>query len=257
MTTPSHSPVTTLTEAEWYDLGIDWEARMRREIPVLMEVFGPPGGGGILDAGCGTGHQAAALSQRGYRVVGADVSEEMLAVARRTAQRVGAAPSFVCTPYAELPAKVGLGFDGVYCLANSLAAAGTREAVEQAIRRFAECLRPGGRLFIQVLNFPPMRKEIPCVKGPRVTVVDGVEYVSVRNFAFGGNDVLVGNITFWKEGTWRCHAQGRRLYPVTLDELRTFCSAADLNIDTTWGSYAKEPFDADRSGDLILVATRR
>ncbi len=39
----------------------------------------------MLDLGCGTGILAAALSVAGYEIVGIDVSEEMLALARRTA----------------------------------------------------------------------------------------------------------------------------------------------------------------------------
>ncbi len=253
---PTDSPVATLTEAEWYDLSIDWNARLRREIPVLVEVFGPPGGGGLLDAGCGTGHQASALSQRGYRVVGADLSEEMLAVARRTADRNEPKPTFVCAPYAEFHSRVGGGFDGVYCLANSLAAAGSRDALSTALHQFAECLRPGGRLFLQVLNFDRMRKENPCVKGPRVTNVDGVEYVSVRQFHFIEDATQVTNITLWQQGGWRFHSHARRLYPVSVDELRGFIDAAGMRIDSTWGSYAREPFNPQRSDDLIVVASR-
>lgn len=253
---PPRSPVATLTESEWYDLSIDWDARIKREIPLLAEVFGPPGGGGVLDAGCGSGHQVVALAQAGYRVVGADLNEGMLSVARATAGKTGLSPTFVQTPYADLMTTVGTGFDAVYCLANSLAAAGTRELVRNAVAQFSRCLRVGGRLFVQVLNFPPMRKEVPCVKGPRITRVGGIEYVSVRNFAFDDQSALVSNITLWNDGGWRCHAQGRRLYPVTFDELRTYCGESNLRIDATWGGYGKEPFDPDRSIDLIVTATR-
>jgi len=252
----TQSPVASLTEAQWYDLSIDWNARMKREIPVLTEVFGPPGGGGVLDAGCGSGHQVAALSQKGYRVVGADLNEEMLAVARSVASSAGVSPTFVQTAYTDLAARLGSGFDAVYCLANSLAASGSRASVREAVEQFSKCLRLGGRLFVQVLNFPTMRKEVPCVKGPRVTKVGGVEYISARNFAFDDDGAMVSNITCWNDGGWKCHAQGRRLYPVTLDELRSFCGEANLRIDAVWGNYAKEPFDPDRSVDVIVVGTR-
>jgi ubiquinone/menaquinone biosynthesis C-methylase UbiE len=45
------------------------------------------GGKRALDVGCGTGRLAEALAARGARVWGVDPSEEMLAVARRTAGR--------------------------------------------------------------------------------------------------------------------------------------------------------------------------
>ena len=75
--------------AELYDRSIDWSARLAREIPTLMAVLGPPGAGGILDAGCGPGRQACALAERGYRVVGADLSEASLELARQRGAALG------------------------------------------------------------------------------------------------------------------------------------------------------------------------
>lgn len=257
-TTEPPAPPTTdaFAWAEWYERTIDWAARLQREVPVLAGVFGPPGSGGLIDAGCGTGHQAAALAQRGYRVVGTDLSEAMLAVARRGAGANGLPVRFVRASYHELQSTVGDGFDGLYCLGNALAAAGSRAAVREAIAQFARCLRDGGRLFVQILNFPPMRADSPCVRGPRVSEVEGVKYVSVRQFHFSADTVLVTNITIYNDGGWKQQAHCGVLYPATLDELREWCEFAGLRIDEVWGGYDRQPFDAARSVDLILQATR-
>ncbi|MGB2988139.1 MAG: class I SAM-dependent methyltransferase [Phycisphaerae bacterium] len=244
------------TRAEWYERTINWSARAKRELPVLVDIFGPPGKGSILDAGCGTGRQACALAKRGYRVVGADLSEEMLEVARRTARAASLNVEFVLTPYAALHTTAGGGFDGVYCQGNALAAAGTGEAAEEAVAQFAQCLRPGRRLFVQVLNFPLMRTEVPCVRGPRVATFDGREYIAVRHFHFGEEAVQVTNVTIWNEAGWKCQAHTGTLYPVSLDQLRTWCESSGLRIDAVWGSYAREPFEPGRSTDLLAAATR-
>ncbi|MCH7994069.1 MAG: class I SAM-dependent methyltransferase [Planctomycetes bacterium] len=244
--------------ADWYDRSINWDARLGRELPVLVEIFGPPGKGGLVDAGCGTGRHAIALAKRGYRTIGVDSSEEMLIVARRLCE-VGASqnpPSFVHARYDQMFDKVGGGHDGVFCLGNALAASGTRDAVLQAVASFSQCLREGGRMFLQVLNFAVMRQEDPCVRGPRVAVVDGCEYVSFRHFHFAGDQVQVSNVTLWRDGTWRKHVRSRRLFPVVLSDLSAACESADLRIDAVWGSYARDPFDVGQSVDLILVATR-
>lgn len=243
-------------QAEWYDRTIDWRARLMREIPVLTDVLGPPGEGGLLDAGCGTGRQACALAQRGYRVVGADSSPDMLAVARRNAEAASAGATFVLTPYSALHETIGGGFDGLYCLANALAAAGSREAVKEAVGQFAGCLRPGGRVFIQILNFSMMRAESSCIRGPRVVAVGGKEYVSVRHFVFIDDVVTVTNITLWRDEGWKTHTHGGTLYPVTLGELRSWCEAASLRFDDVWGAYDRSAFDPEHSVDLILTATR-
>lgn len=267
---PATPPPDIFNSAESYNRSINWSARIEREIPVLIDLFGPPGSGGIIDAGCGTGHQICDLASRGYRAVGADGSGEMLKIGRRTANEKGVNVEFVETFYATLHEKVGGGFDGLYCIGNALAAAGSSEACAEAVDQFGKCLRPGGRLFLQVLNFPLMREETPCVRGPRVSTVDGREYISVRQFHFAGDTVQVTSISVWNDqeaapgnqqsGTtgsrWKQHAHCGRLYPMTLDELTAWCANSGLTIESTFHSYAREPFDPKRSTDLILVARR-
>lgn len=250
--------------AQWYDRSVNWEARLQREIPVLCDVFGPPGAGGLLDAGCGTGHQAVALARRGYAVTGADASAEMLDLARGHAEREDAQVRFLCCTYDGLADRLHAGSDGVFCIGNSLAAAGSAEASGRAIASFGAVLRPGGRLFVQVLNFPPMWAESPCVRGPRVSLVDGVEYVSVRCFQFVADPaagpqgaVSVTNVTLWHDEAWhkRCHSG--TLYPLTREELTAWCAAAGMIVQETYGAYDRAAFDPEASTDLIVIAERK
>ena len=141
-------------------------------------------------------------------------------------------------------------------MGNSLAAAGTKDGAVEALDQFGQCLRLGGRLFLQVLNFAAMRRQNPCVRGPRIAVVDGREYVSVRHFCFIEDRVEVTNITLWQDDGWQKHTHSGRLYPIEFHELRSFCETSSLRIDEVWGSYAREPFDPDSSVDLLIAATR-
>ncbi len=226
---PASTSNDIFASADWYDRSINWNARLERELPVLVDIFGTPGEGGLVDAGCGTGRQAIALAERGYRTIGVDSSEDMLNVARRLCA-AGAArtPSFVHARYDQMFDRVGGGHDGVFCLGNALAASGTRDAVLQAIASFGRCVREGGRMFLQVLNFAAMRQEDPSVRGPRVAIVEGCEYVSFRHFHFAGDQVQVSNVTFWRDRMWRKHVRSGRLYPVVLSDLSAACESADL-----------------------------
>jgi 2-polyprenyl-3-methyl-5-hydroxy-6-metoxy-1,4-benzoquinol methylase len=63
---------------------------MRLERRALLSAFSiVPKGAQVLDLPCGTGRLAEVLIEAGYNVVGADISEDMLAVARRRLQRFG------------------------------------------------------------------------------------------------------------------------------------------------------------------------
>jgi len=242
--------------ADWYDRSINWRARLTREVPLLVDLFGPPGQGGLLDAGCGTGRQAVALAERGYRVVGADADEAMIEFARAQSAAGSGNLRFVVSSYETMPERAGAGFDGVYCVGNALAAAGSRDAAATAVAALSCCLRPGGRLFVQILNFPPMRREQPCVRGPRLANVAGREYISFRHFVFYDDHAEVTNVTLWHEGGWRLRSHGGRLHPIEPGELRAWCAEAGLRVDHLWGGYAREPWDADESVDVLLAATR-
>jgi SAM-dependent methyltransferase len=66
----------------------------------------PAGGAAILDVGCGPGHYAIALAQMGAaRVLGIDVSQAMLAIARTKAHdaNVEARCEFECIDFLKLP----------------------------------------------------------------------------------------------------------------------------------------------------------
>lgn len=260
MTTPPQTNASLFDaagSAALYDRSINWAARLGREIPVLSDAFGAPGGGRILDAGCGPGRQALGLAERGYHVVGVDLSDAPLELAVRRAKDSAGSTEFVRASYAELHDKLGGGFDGVYCIGNSLAASGTQSAAREAIHQFGLCLRTGGRLFVQILNFEPMRRELPCVRGPRVVSVDGVEYISTRQFHFAQGQVQVTNVTLWHDDGWRQACHLGCLYPISLDEIGTWCDESGLRVDAVHGGYDGSAFDIDRSIDLITVATRR
>lgn len=114
----------------------------------------------ILDIATGTGDLAIALQQTlgAERVVGADLSEGMMAVGRRKAQEAGVAEqvSFECQDCLALSYPAG-SFDAV------TAAFGVRnfEDIAQGLREMYRVLKPGGHLMILELSTPerfPMRQ---------------------------------------------------------------------------------------------------
>src|SRR5438270_3147064 len=64
-----------------------------QEVPFLVDVLGLAPGARILDVGCGPGRHAHALGRRGFEVVGVDISERFVALARDGAP-AGAAVTF-------------------------------------------------------------------------------------------------------------------------------------------------------------------
>jgi SAM-dependent methyltransferase len=111
-----------------------------------------PTPGRLIDLGCGTGRLLLPFAQRGSRVLGVDLSEEMLAVAREKARAVGADVSLLRANLVSLDCLVPASFDCAACLFSTLGmvlGAGMRRRVVENVYRL---LRPGGRFILHVHN---------------------------------------------------------------------------------------------------------
>ena len=114
-----------------------WNALYER--PAILALAGEVHGLSVLDAGCGSGAHAAALVERGARVSGFDLSDGLLAVARR---RLGDAVPLQQADFTRpLPYA-----DAQFDLIVSALALHYVEDWTMPLGEFFRVLRPGGRL---------------------------------------------------------------------------------------------------------------
>ena len=94
-----------------YDRFVDWAGRLAVELPFIEEQLcavvahsaSEPGREfRVLDVACGTGMHAVALAQRGYSVVGADLSAGMIERARANAAAEEVNVRFEVTGFGDL-----------------------------------------------------------------------------------------------------------------------------------------------------------
>jgi SAM-dependent methyltransferase len=179
----------------WHELtggrtGDDYAARfeklaasgqdMHGEATFCSRIVAP--GTRVLDAGCGTGRVAIRLAELGYHVVGVDVDESMLAVARRTAPDL----TWVQGDLAALAPQVreGAPYDLVVMAGNvvPLLAPGT---LRDAVEGLARVLAPGGLLVagfgLDAAHLPPRCPVTPLAEYDDATASAGLE--SVERFS--------------------------------------------------------------------------
>ena len=66
-----------------------------QEVTFLVEALGLTAGMRVLDVGCGPGRHSLALARRGFTVVGVDISETFVRLARQAAEAEGLPATFV------------------------------------------------------------------------------------------------------------------------------------------------------------------
>jgi SAM-dependent methyltransferase len=152
---------------DWYADAFDaasaemaWTDRTGPEVDRVAKILQPRGDERVLDLACGSGRHSLELRRRGYEVVGADISSDLIEIARRDADEAGLEVDFVQSDLRDLD------FDGEFDLVLNLndGAIGYLESDEENRRTFeviSRALRPGGRNLIQLPNILYARERLP------------------------------------------------------------------------------------------------
>lgn len=244
-----------------YDLLVSWEERLRREEPFFRKVFADHGAASVLDVACGTGMHAVAFARWGLRAAGADLSPAMIERARAAARASGVSVAWAVAGFGGLAAAfadaVG-SFDAVTCLGNSLPHLPDDAALEGALADMGRMLRPGGVLVLQDRNYDRVLAERARFMPITARGSPGDETLFLRMTDFLGGDRLSFTILRLRNagGAWSCEAATTPLRGIERVTLERSLRRAGFSGIECFGSYARAPFDAPGTGDLVAVAVR-
>jgi len=142
-----------------YDVFVDWEGRLAREMPALRRYLAAVGARRVLDLGCGTGQHVRALRALGLEVHGADASPDMLAHARGLLDGEEGLHHWVAGEEPPGTLRAAAPFDALLCLGNawpSLVGEAEARAAAEAIRAL---VRPGGLVLVALKAFGVRARE--------------------------------------------------------------------------------------------------
>jgi SAM-dependent methyltransferase len=243
-----------------YDYFVDWPGRLAAELAFIEGHLQARKARSVLDVACGTGMHALALAERGYEVVGVDLSAGMIKRARANATAAGMDVVFEIAGFGTLAQTLAeTDFDALLCLGNSLPHLLEPDELAKALADFAACLRRGGLLLIQNRNF-----DVVLARRDRWMPLQahhelGKEWLFLRFYDFEADGRLTFNVlTLRREGVgeWDQHLTSTKLWPLTQEELREALEANGFEAITCWGDMQGASFDPETSGNLIVSAIR-
>lgn len=133
----------------YYDIGYRWHTVEECDfLEACFDRYATTPIGSVLDVGCGSGRHLRELARRGYRMIGRDPQPEMVAFARRQAQRESLEMEIIEGSLASLGETGPV--DAAICLMDTFRFLLTHEAIIAHLRAIAGRLPSGG---LYVLDF--------------------------------------------------------------------------------------------------------
>jgi SAM-dependent methyltransferase len=246
---------------DWYATAFDgasadmaWTERTATEVDRALKMLRPAGGERILDLACGSGRHALELQRQGFSVVGADISSELIEIARQQASDQGLQTTFVEGDLRELDFEEE--FDIVLNLNDG--AIGYLETDEENHRTFeviSKALRSGGQNLIQLPNVLYARARLPQRSWiPSSSMVELVEHRWNKSEKYMEGAMIplrFGEVLDGLEGGIEFR---QRLY--TVDELREIYSSVGMSVERIFhgSGRPREPSDSQFE---IFVSSRK
>jgi len=240
-----------------YDNSIDWNARLKREIPLLLESLEKSEGNHVLDMACGTGRHSVELAAHGKRVVGFDSSQAMIGVAKSLAQEREVSVDFYVADMLDFSSSVEGPFDEVLCLGNSLALLPSIADLKRVVTSVHSVLRPGGTFIAQVLNF----KEILSTGFRFFPIKGGVtrknqEVIFSRFYEHGEEEhsTLVACSFVKQNRDWVTRISTQSVLHTDMELMRGLLESAGFSKLEFFSDFSRSPFHPPSSRSIVLRA---
>ncbi len=195
----------------------------------------------ILDVCCGTGTLTELLLEEGFQPEGFDLSEGMVAEARRKAESLGLPLRYECFDAAEF--DMGRTYEGAFSFFDSLNYITDPDRLQMALKRVAAHLEPGGS-FIFDLN-TAYAFEARLFDQQRLNPKASVRYKWVGDWNPETRLIQV-DMTFWKGDAEFHEVHVQRAYAD--EEIRGMLAIAGFARVRRFHSYSLNPprFKSDR-----------
>ena len=243
-----------------YDNTIDWDSRLKRELPFILSLIENNESPRVLDIACGSGRHSVALASSGAEVVGVDYSKSMIQAAESHSVAANVTPKFIVSDMESIKTTVEGPFDLIICLGNSLALANDMDILKQVVKDIFHLLKDGGSFVAQVLNFEEIHwtgfRTFPSKVGK---LSNGEEITFSRLFEhtdYPYSSTLVMS-AFRKEGEdWTSEVSTQKVLNLKHDQMMTICNEAGFSSVEIFPSYERGEIDKKYDRSMVILCQK-
>lgn len=199
----------------------------------------------IMDLACGKGRHAIYLNQKGFDVVGLDLSAQNIEHANQYAnERLHFYQHDMRTLFKENT------FDYVLNLFTSFGYFDSNQENQLAIQRVAQSLKPGGTFLLDFLN--PYRV-INHLVPTETKTVDGITFQISRTVS--PDKYILKNISFNHQG--HQYEFQEKVKAIRRTEFLEFFKQTGLTLKSVYGSYNLDAYDPESAERMIFITTKQ
>jgi len=243
-----------------YDNTIDWESRLKREMPFILSFIENVESPRVLDIACGSGRHSIALASNEAEVIGVDYSKSMIQAAESHAASADVTPKFIVADMESIKTVVEGPFDQIICLGNSLALANDIDILKQVVKDVFHLLKDGGSFVAQVLNFEEIHwtgfRNFPTKEGK---LSNGEEVTFGRMFEhtdYPYSSTLVMS-AFKKQGEeWISEVSTQKVLNLKHDQMMTIFKETGFSGVEIFPGYERGPFDKKYDRSMVILCQK-
>jgi SAM-dependent methyltransferase len=243
---------TLYNDSHFYDLihGEFAEPKTLAFYEGKIEKYGSP----VLELACGTGAYLVPLAEKGIRIIGIDISDEMLQRAREKAESRNVSVEVQKGDMRDF--QLNQRFPMILLLGNSFQHLLTREDVEQCFSAVKKHLTPGGRFVVEVFN--PSLKILS--RNPNEIVLDSKYKTSDGTTVLNGKvnydaATQINHVTWYYQNTATGKSKQfifamRQFFPQEFDALFVH---NDFNIEQKFGDRDGSAFESQSPRQIVVA----
>ena len=218
----------------------------------------------VLDLCCGQGRHSIALAKTGLDVTGVDLSEEMLAIARKNATEASVSPAsggnaegkgglaLRQADMRHLPDDLENQFDAVINMFSSFGYLESEQDDQQVLHQIHKALKPGGKLLMDLLN-----REWVIINNEEYDWhqhEDGRVVLEHRQLDLQTSTNHLSYTEILPDGT-RNQLSNLKMRLYTLTELTKMLTTANLTLQNVYGGFQAEPYTVN-TRRMIVIASK-
>lgn len=219
----------------------------------LDREFRAAGAVSILDLACGTGVYTLELARLGYDVTGTDLEPGMIEQAKEKALAAGLTASFAVGDMRE-PQALGLTFDGLFCIGNSLSHLLSENDLKKALASMRQVLRDQGTAVFQIVNYDRILAagdtDLPLIERENIRFRRKYRPQSEERLIFDSLLDVKG-----PDGVTRQLQNSIELRPIRKARLEELLAEAGFTQIRAYGDFQGSEYSKDSQATIIVAGT--